>query len=296
MLPQVNIMKYIPVEPHLSIPKKLFLGGSLGDISFMIYDHSVNRFAFFQHYISHALEEETPVVYAYYSTNLITSFKKEIAEKKIILYELRKGINGLKTLVDGFYKPEACKTGRIHVVFDFSHQCDLHLIIEFLRAIKNIKESPVSVSGIVAFDLHIISDENMQEISAIIPSVIFISNTSNLIAFPAVLKGSGIAGIVSQDIVDSVVKHSLEQLILMNLQQPVSGFDILKAISDRFHVEIPLARVYSYLYDLENKRLVTTMTRGRAKIYVPTEEGRMYIKTRLHDLQAAHEFILGYRR
>ena len=133
----------------------------------------------------------------------------------------------------------------------------------------------------------------MQEISAIIPSIIFISNTTNVIAFPAVSRGSSIAGIISQDIVDSVVKHSLEQLILMNLKQPVSGFDILKDISDRFHVEIPLARVYSYLYNLENTGLVTMETRGRSKVYVPTEKGRVFIDMRLRDLQAAHEFILG---
>ena len=82
----------------------------------------------------------------------------------------------------------------------------------------------------------------------------------------------------------------------MNLEQPVSGFDILKDISDRFHVEIPLARVYSYLYTLENKGLVTTQIRGRAKIYIPTGEGRVFIDRRLHDIRAAHEYILGYGR
>ena len=82
----------------------------------------------------------------------------------------------------------------------------------------------------------------------------------------------------------------------MNLKQPVSGFDILKDISDRFHVDIPLARVYSYLYNLESIGLVTMETRGRSKVYVPTEKGRIFIDMRLHDFQVAHEFILGYKR
>ena len=111
--------------------------------------------------------------------------------------------------------------------------------------------------------------------------------------FPAVPKSPAIAGIIPQDIVDSVVKHSLEQLILMSLKQPVTGFDILKDISDRFHVEVPLARVYSYLYNLENKGLLTTQIRGRAKIYVPTATGHVFIDMRLHYLRAAHEYILG---
>jgi two-component system, response regulator PdtaR len=80
----------------------------------------------------------------------------------------------------------------------------------------------------------------------------------------------------------------------MNLKQPVSGFDIIKDISDRFHVEIPLARVYSYLYNLEDKGLVSTQIRGRAKMYAPTDCGRVFIEKRLDDLRAAHEHILGY--
>jgi len=284
------------VKPRLTSPNTVFLAGSLRDISFLAYDHGVNRFTFFQHFISHALEEQDQVIYAYYSTNLVSPLKKAIVEKKIILYELRNGVNGLIALLNELCYQETSNHIKIHVVFDFSRRCDLQSVLALLRTIISIKGSPVSISGIIAFDLHVLSDEYMQEISAIIPSIIFISNTTNVIAFPAVSRGSSIAGIISQDIVDSVVKHSLEQLILMNLKQPVSGFDILKDISDRFHVEIPLARVYSYLYNLENTGLVTMETRGRSKVYVPTEKGRVFIDMRLRDLQAAHEFILGYKR
>jgi len=290
-----NIMDLKPDEPCLSSPTKVFLAGSLYDISFLVYDHGVNRFTFFEHFITHGLGEQAQVVYAYYSTNLVTPFKKEIQERKIILYELHNGVNGLAALINGLCHREGCSPGRVHMVVDFSRECDLHPVLDLLRTLKSLNGSQASVSGIVAFDLDILNDEYLREISAILPSIIFISDTTNIIAFPAVSRGPGIAGIVPQDIVDSVVRHSLEQLILMNLEQPVSGFDILKDISDRFHVEIPLARVYSYLYTLENKGLVTTQIRGRAKIYVPTGEGRVFIDRRLHDLRAAHEYILGYR-
>ncbi|MGA7627596.1 MAG: PadR family transcriptional regulator, partial [Methanoregula sp.] len=215
---------------------------------------------------------------------------------KIIAYELRNGIDGLTTLLNELRQKETGNQRKILVVFDFSRRCDLEPVLALLREIKNIRDSPVSISGILAFDLHFLSDEYVQVISAIIPSFIFISNTTNVIAFPAVSRKSSVAGIISQDIVDTVVKHSLEQLILMNLKQPVSGFDILKDISDRFHVDIPLARVYSYLYNLESIGLVTMETRGRSKVYVPTEKGRIFIDMRLHDFQVAHEFILGYKR
>jgi hypothetical protein len=291
-------MNLTSAKPRLSSPKTVFLAGSLHDISFLAYDHGVKRFPLFQYFISHALEEKDQVVvYAYYSTNLTSTFKNDIAEKKIIVYELRNGVNGLTILLNELRQQATGNPHRILFVFDFSRRCDLAPILALLREIKSIRDRPVLISGIAAFNLHVISDEYVQQISAIIPSVIFISNTRNMIAFPALVsRESSIAGIISQDIVDSVVKHSLEQLILMNLKQPVSGFDILKDISDRFHVGIPLARVYSYLYNLESIGVVTMEIRGRSKVYVPTEKGRIFIDMRLHDLQTAHEFILGYKR
>jgi len=284
-----------PEETPISSRNLIFLAGSVGDISFLAYDHAADRFVFFRHFITHGLGEHAPVVYAYYSTNLVTLFKKEIAEKKLVLYELHRGLDGLLALIHALSR-KGGHPSRVHVVLDFSRPCDLHPVLDLLRTTQGTAGSPAGVSGVVACDLGSLTDESLWEIAAAIPSLMFISGAQNAIAFPAVARGCDIAGIVPQEIVDSVVRHSLEQLILMNLDQPVSGFDILKDISDRFHVEIPLARVYSYLYNLENKGLVTTQIRGRAKIYVPTKEGRGFIDQRLADFRAAHEYVLGYQR
>jgi hypothetical protein len=293
--PKENDMD-LPAEPLLSSRKTVFLAGSLHDISLLAYDHDANRFAFFQHVISHGISSQTQVIYAYFSTNLIAHFKQEIARRKIILYELRNGINGLAALVNEHGNPVSGTSGRVHVVVDFSRQCDLPGVLALIRDWKDPLAIPGLISGIVAFDLNLLDEKFLHEISAVIPSVIVLSGTTNLTTFPAGSRGPVIAGIIPQDIVESVVKHSLEQLILMSLKQPVTGFDILKDISDRFHVEVPIARVYSYLYDLENKGLVTTQIRGRSKIYIPTAPGRVFIDKRLYDLQAAHEYILGYGR
>ena len=179
-------MDFTPDEPRLSSQTTIFLAGSLHDISFLAYDHGVNRFTFFEHFITHGLGEQAQVIYAYYSTNLVTTFKKEIHERKIVLYELHNGANGLAALIDGFCHRESCTSGRIHVVVDFSRECDLHPVLDLLRTIKSLNGSHVSVSGIVAFDLGTLNDEYLREISAILPSVIFISDTTNVIAFPAV--------------------------------------------------------------------------------------------------------------
>jgi DNA-binding PadR family transcriptional regulator len=52
-------------------------------------------------------------------------------------------------------------------------------------------------------------------------------------------------------------------------------------INERFHVTIPLAGVYTYLYELEKNEILTTTLRGNSRIYYPTKEGVVYIKERL---------------
>jgi two-component system, response regulator PdtaR len=293
--PEENTMD-LQDEPLIPSRKTIFLTGSLHDISLLAYDRNANRFAFFRHFITHGVSAGNQVIYAFFSTNLVAHFRQEIADRKIILYELRNGLDGLAALVREHTRPGPGEPGRVHIVADFSRQCNLIQVNAFIRDWKDQTATPGSVSGIVAFDIDLVDDGFLHEMSAVIPGIIVLTGTTNLAAFPAISKGPMIAGIVPQDIVESVVKHSLEQLILMGLKQPVTGFDILRDISDRFHVEVPIARVYSYLYDLENKGLLTTQIRGRAKIYVPTAPGRLFIDKRLHDIQVAHEYVLGYQR
>ena len=95
---------------------------------------------------------------------------------------------------------------------------------------------------------------------------------------------------------DGVVKKSLEVLILSCLNRPVSGFDILKEINNRFHVIIPLARVYTYLYELEKDGVLVTRISGRSKMYVPTEQGDAFIIQRLNELTTAYDQVLGVRK
>ena len=288
-----------PESPEIPVPfpNILFLGSFRGgDLVLLAYDRGINRFALFQHFIVQGLREDANIIYAYYSTNLVAPFKKEIAERKVTLYELRNGVEGLISLISSMKHEAPGDTRRISVVLDFSRPEDLPAVIGILPFLKDRSGSGVLFSGVVALDLNILDDASFREMASVIPSVIFVSEKTNILAFPDVLRSPGVAGILPLDVVDSVVRHSLEQLILMRLGLPVSGFDILRDISDRFHVEIPLARVYSYLYTLETKGLVTTEIRGRAKLYVPTENGRIFIRRRLSDLQAAHEFILGYKR
>jgi len=98
---------------------------------------------------------------------------------------------------------------------------------------------------------------------------------------------------VPQAIIDDVVKKSLEPVVLSLLGKPVSGYDIVHEIHNRYHVLIPQARIYTYLYDLEKKGVLTMKTSGKSKLYSPTEAGKKYIETRLNEFKFVFRHILG---
>jgi len=89
------------------------------------------------------------------------------------------------------------------------------------------------------------------------------------------------------------VKKSLEPVVLSLLGKPVSGYDIVHEIHNRYHVLIPQARIYTYLYDLEKKGVLTMKTSGKSKLYSPTEAGKKYIETRLNEFKFVFRHILG---
>jgi predicted transcriptional regulator len=289
-------MESPPVNSHIAPCKTLFLAGSLRDVSLLAYDQNINKFIFFEHFIAHGLGNNCTVLYAYYSKNLIATFKNEIRNKQIIPYELRNGLDGLKIALTDLCCSSVNPDARIRIIFDFSRDNDSKMILELLSAAKNRMAAPSRITGIVAFNMEVLDDGHLQELSKEFSSFLFLTGDTNLISFPVACERQPDASIIPSEIVDSVVRHSLEQLILMNLDQDTTGFDIIKMISERFHVDIPLARVYSYLYSLEGTGVVTTQIRGRAKIYSLTDRGRKYVEQRLRDFESAHEYILGYRR
>ena len=101
--------------------------------------------------------------------------------------------------------------------------------------------------------------------------------------------------LVPQATIDDVVKKSLEPVVLSLLDKPISGYDIVHEIHNRYNVLIPQARIYTYLYDLENKGYLAMKTSGKSKLYSPTESGKKYIHNRLNEFKFVFRHILGDR-
>jgi DNA-binding PadR family transcriptional regulator len=76
------------------------------------------------------------------------------------------------------------------------------------------------------------------------------------------------------------IKTFMDILILAELQdKPLSGYDIIGLIHERFNVLVSSGTVYSLLYSLERKGLVTADLDNRKRTYTLTTKGTQTLET-----------------
>jgi len=76
------------------------------------------------------------------------------------------------------------------------------------------------------------------------------------------------------------IKTFMDMLILAELQEkPLSGYDIISLVHRRFNVLVSSGTVYSMLYSLERKGLVTADMDQRKRVYTLTEKGEQTLET-----------------
>ncbi|MDH5690107.1 MAG: PadR family transcriptional regulator [Candidatus Bathyarchaeota archaeon] len=76
------------------------------------------------------------------------------------------------------------------------------------------------------------------------------------------------------------IKTFMDMLILAELQdKPLSGYDIISLIHRKFNVLVSSGTVYSLLYSLERKGLVTADMDQRKRVYSLTEKGEQTLET-----------------
>lgn len=77
-----------------------------------------------------------------------------------------------------------------------------------------------------------------------------------------------------------IVKSFLDILILAKLNRggPMSGYDVISFIHDRFHLLVSSGTVYSLLYSLERDGLIKGKWVERKRVYTLTGKGQETIK------------------
>jgi len=260
-----------------------------------LYSGGVDKYTLFSRSLEQGIRRSESCLYAYYHTKLRSSLNPLIQIGQLKILELRDHLHTLSPWIANqrsTLKNNKYSAG-LRFVFDFSRADDVDAILNAKEEVLCAADS-IPVSGIFAFDLATVSEDLVAEFSRDLPRVVVATDRGNLLSFsPEYYPVSGI-NLVKQDTVDDVVKKMLEPLILSSLSKPASGYDIIREINDQFHVMIPMARVYTYLYDLEEKGYLDTKAEGRSKIYVPTPEGEVYISRRMREIHTVLRNIMGW--
>ena len=90
---------------------------------------------------------------------------------------------------------------------------------------------------------------------------------------------------------ERVIKNFMDTIIMAELQNgPISGYDFLTFIHNKFGFLASSGTVYSLLYSLERNGLVTGIWIERKRVYKLTEKGAKTIATIIN----SHDKIKGF--
>ncbi len=90
---------------------------------------------------------------------------------------------------------------------------------------------------------------------------------------------------------ERVIKTFLDTIILAELQNgPISGYDVIGYIQNKFGFLVSSGTVYSLLYSLERNHLLEGVWIERKRVYKLTEKGTQTIQTIL----SSHDKIKGF--
>jgi CheY-like chemotaxis protein len=281
--------------------KAVLVDGFFSDIVLFLYTKNVKKEHIFRDSISHGLENGELCVYAYYLSPHESYFKEDIARGTLQVYNMhsmRDGLKGLPEFIDDRCSIilESDEYIALRFLLDFSEIENFEDIMALKDAVIEKRNAAFPISGIFAFDMEHLNEERIKILSVDIPRIIISTGEETTVSFSTASYVPESLDVVPQKVVEEIVRKSLEPLILAFLHMPMSGYDLLKEIYDRYHVLLPQARVYSALYDLENRGILKVQLKGKSKVYVPTEEGKRYIGKKLKDFHAVYAHILGIER
>ena len=91
---------------------------------------------------------------------------------------------------------------------------------------------------------------------------------------------------------ERIIKNFMDIIILAELRNgPISGYDVISFIHNKFHLLVSSGTVYSLLYSLERNGLIEGTWNERKRVYKLTEKGEKTIETILNANDKIKNFI-----
>lgn len=274
----------------------ILLDEVFSDIVLFLYTDPLVKEPVFRSVLEEGIRNSGRIFFAYFSATVQRHFAKEIQAGLISTRRLKTDDIGSLSRDLGTWletPPADPDKEPLHVLLDFADSAAFDEILAVKRLLLAHRAAGAPVSGIVAADIGNLEHDRIAVLAQDIPRVIVSNGRDTTLSFAHHSFAAESVDLVPQETVDDIVKKSLEPVVLSLLDRPISGFDIVHEIHNRYKVLIPQARVYSLLYDLEQKGYLEIRHSGKSKLYCQTAAGRKYIPARLADFRSVYRHILG---
>jgi CheY-like chemotaxis protein len=284
-------------EPDGSLPpesKTVLLNNFYQGIILVLYTSPQTNEAIFKTSIEYGLANGHCIFYAYHHSPILKHFHKEVQEGKIFPHRLKQGeLHTVIPAIETHCTALQERTRKWQILMDFSDVGDSAEIGAIKEHILTMTPEDAPVSGIVAMNIGRLNHEQIESASAGIAKVIISTGNETSVSIADHSYPLASLSVVPQAIVEEIVRKSLEPLVLSILNRPMSGYDIIHEIHNRHNVLIPQSRIYTILYGLETQGVLTQKASGKAKLYVPTEQGEAYIRQRVNEYTYTFQHIFG---
>ncbi|MEM2994789.1 MAG: PadR family transcriptional regulator [Candidatus Bathyarchaeia archaeon] len=111
-------------------------------------------------------------------------------------------------------------------------------------------------------------------------------------ALTIILGGERLEGKILKKMHERIIKNFMDIIILAELRNgPLSGYDVISFIHNKFHLLVSSGTVYSLLYSLERNGLIEGTWNERKRVYQLTDKGRKTIETILSANDKIKNFI-----
>jgi DNA-binding PadR family transcriptional regulator len=104
-----------------------------------------------------------------------------------------------------------------------------------------------------------------------------------MVASTAILSDERLEGRILKKMHERIIKNFMDIIIMAELRDgPLSGYDVISYIHNKFNLLVSSGTVYSLLYSLERSGLIEGAWEERKRTYKLTEKGKKTIETILN--------------
>ena len=279
--------------------KTVLLQDIFTDIVLYLYTEHSTKEPLFKFALEEGIKKGGRNLFAYSHSMLQKYFPQEIQRRDLFTYRIKRNevfalLPVLEKCTESLQQSSAKVS--LQILLDFSETDEFNDILTIRKFLLSKKESGIPVSGIIAVNMEKIDHSLIQSLAEGISKIIVSTGKETTLSFAHHTFPEGSVSIVPQSTIDDVVKKLLEPVVLTLLDKPISGYDIVHEIHNRYNVLIPQARVYTQLYELLEDGHLEIRVSGKSKLYCPTEKGKKYISQRLNDFKQVFWHISGPKK